>query len=393
MKPAYADDWTRLFIGNANEVLDGVPERSVHTCITSPPYFGLRSYLPADHPDKAKEGGTQETPEAYVEWLVEVFRGVWRVLRDDGTVWLNLGDSYNSAANFNHDRSGLGKAERYAEPASGGRRLLPGYKPKDLIGIPWAAAFALRADGWYLRADVIWAKGSCMPESMKDRPTRSHEHLFLLSKRPSYFYDAEAIKEPNTEGSLARHGKGFERPFEHSRMAGVHGHRKHEGTLNQNGLHISGRNKRDVWHINPKPYKGAHYATFPPALVEPCIKAVASEYGCCSACLSPYRRVVEHRPATAARVGGPKTNGDSPRSDGTGPGGYYDAESRTVGWEPTCSHHDADVVPAVVLDPFMGSGTTAWAARRLGRRSIGVDLDSRNVALVRGRLGPQGVLL
>ena len=224
-----------------------------------------------------------------------------------------------------------------------------------------------------------------MPESVNDRPTSAHEYVFLLTKKPAYFYDKLAIAEPSvsTHGS----GNGFKRPQQVSRGGRGSDEQWHPS---ENGT----RNARSVWRINPRPYKNAHYAVFPPELPMRCIKAGTSEYGVCSECGAPWRRVVEKTTAPANGHKGSyfdrgKTGGRD-GGDRTQPGGRF--ESRTVGWELTCAH-DAPTEPAVVLDPFSGSGTTLWTARRLGRRSIGVDLDERNARLLEGRMGHQGVLL
>ncbi len=193
--------------GDCREVLKGLPDKSVQCCVTSPPYFALRSYLPKGHPDKGREIGTERTPEALVASLVEVFREVRRVLRDDGTLWVNMGDTYSSGG-----RGGGGcfmearadKSWKGASEVNGWRTAPPGYKHKDLIGVPWMLAFALRSDGWYLRQDIIWQKPNTMPESAKDRCTKSHEYIFLFSKKPRYFYDAEAISEECSEQTHAR---------------------------------------------------------------------------------------------------------------------------------------------------------------------------------------------
>ena len=258
--------WT-LMQGDVRERLAEIPEKSVQTCITSPPYWGLRSYLPDGHEDKKVEMGIESTPEEYVQNMVEVFRGVWRVLRDDGTVWLNLGDSYN--ANYrgggpdsasSKQKSNYGTVDFMAKRAP----LKDGIKPKDLVGAPWMVAFALRADGWYLRSDIIWAKPNPMPESVTDRVTKSHEYLFLMTKKQKYFYDAEAIREPikPTSGVNMRAPKcGADRP---------------QGTKNQNQKTyevVKGANRRSVWTVATQPYPEAHFATFPPKLIEPCILA------------------------------------------------------------------------------------------------------------------------
>ena len=237
-----------------------IEDRYVQTCVTSPPYFGLRDY--------GHEGqiGLEETPGEYVRKLVEVFREVKRVLKDDGTLWLNIGDSYASnPASGGAQSSKMTGGEHKRTPSERKYQRPDGLKPKDLIGIPWMLAFALRADGWYLRQDIIWHKPNPMPESVRDRCTKAHEYVFLLSKSERYFFDAEAMKEPSAQPERA--GK-LERSFSTG---------KPDAVLRQDVgravMRTETRNRRSVWTVATRPYKGAHFATFPPALIEPCILA------------------------------------------------------------------------------------------------------------------------
>ena len=293
------------------------------TCVTSPPYYGLRDY---GHDGQI---GLEETPEDYIKAMVEVFRCVWDVLEDDGTLWLNIGDSY-----YNY-RPGKGQALVQQSVANSNQDLpqtcarrgnkLDGLKEKDLIGIPWMMAFALRADGWYLRQDIIWHKPNPMPESVQDRCTKAHEYIFLMSKSQKYYYDSDAIKEASSdpEGSANR----YKTPF----FAGE----KHEsgGYSITGATHTKGmkefdgsRNKRSVWTVTTKPYAGAHFAVFPSDLIEPCILA-------------------------GAPVGG------------------------------------------IVLDPFMGSGTTGQVAQNLGRKYLGCELNIDYKPLQDKRLAQQSLIL
>ncbi len=366
MKPAYHDEWTQMYVGDALACAEALPEKSVHCLVTSPPYHGLRSYLPAGHPDKALELGTEPTVAEYVEKLVAIFRALRPALRDDSTLWVNLGD-----------------------------RFLPN---KQLAGVPWRFAFAMQDDGWILRMDNIWSKPSCMPESVTDRPTKSHEYLFLLTKSPRYFYDQQAVREPHTMKPQRRFARDT---YGSNGVPGkqmVNQAKPLSDEPRQFG-HPSGRNLRSVWNITTKPFRGSHYAVMPPDLVYPCVKAGSSEYGVCSTCGSPYKRAVESkREPRANRL---QAFGSAVKA---GAGRIYEpvVESRTVGWRPSCPCHSSEelarlngaaTIPATVLDPFAGSGTTLYAARKLGRKSVGFDLDARNVKLVEGRLGNQGVLL
>jgi DNA modification methylase len=289
----------KVFFGDCVESLKQMPEKIVHTCVTSPPYFGLRDY--------GHEGqiGLEPTPDEYVAKLVAVFREVRRVLRDDGTLWLNLGDSYASGGRKTRDSDAKleqrGMDTRPADPE--------GLKPKDLIGIPWRVAFALQADGWYLRQDIIWHKPNPMPESVTDRCTKAHEYIFLLSKSERYYFDHEIIKEESVTPVRAREKGNGESAVDTKER----GHGSHCGNDGK-------RNRRSVWTVTTKPYKGAHFATFPPDLITPCVLAGAPPEG-------------------------------------------------------------------VVLDPFMGSGTTAMVAVTHGRRYIGCELNPDYEPLQDARLG------
>tara|TARA_R110002126_G_scaffold139198_1_gene283818 strand:+ start:196 stop:1128 length:933 start_codon:yes stop_codon:yes gene_type:complete len=289
----------KIEFGDCREIMRRWNEQGikVQTCVTSPPYYGLRDY---GHDGQI---GLEETPEDYIKAMVEVFRCVWDVLEDNGTLWLNIGDSYNGSGGQGTKPNIMSKE---AAEGRGGKAIkVDGIKPKDLIGIPWMLAFALRADGWYLRQDIIWHKPNPMPESVQDRCTKSHEYIFLMSKSPKYFYDADAIKEKSIHAGEQR---SFNSPKKSMRNVGgeISTGNEHPDAL---PVEVSKfKNKRSVWTVNPKPYEGAHFAVFPQDLIEPCILA-------------------------GAPVGG------------------------------------------VVLDPFMGSGTTAQVAQDLGRQYLGCELN------------------
>jgi len=246
-----APTWT-IQIGDSRQLLAAMPDKSVHCCVTSPPYYGLRDY------GHAGQIGLEQSPEAYVAELVAVFREVKRVLRDDGTLWLNLGDSYANGGR----KSRATDTKLPARAAETRPDDPPGLKPKDLIGIPWRVAFALQADGWYLRQDIIWHKPNAMPESVQDRCTKAHEYIFLLSKSQDYYYDAGAIAEPATRGAAGSRFTAGKTAAHQLGRAGA-GDRADKDT----------RNKRGVWAVPTASYSEAHFATFPPDLIRPCIRA------------------------------------------------------------------------------------------------------------------------
>lgn len=458
-RPALARAWTaaseKLALGATilqGDVLDrlaDLPDGSVHCCVTSPPYWGLRDYgtatweggdLECDHRQQlggegsasAKQNtsagtqthqyrdvcgkcgarrtdaqiGMEETVDDWVARMVEVCREVRRVLRDDGTFWLNLGDSYAA-----HPSAALG------------------LKAQDLIGQPWRVAFALQADGWWLRSDIIWHKPNPMPESITSRPTKSHEYLFLLTKSNRYFYDADAIREPFDPKSLntKRVTSG------QAKRDALGGMARTTPVGRTCGVHVNGRNARTVWTINTQPYKGAHFATFPEKLVRPCLLAGTSERGVCPECGAPWVRVVDKtitHESGSGRAGNPPSGKHAGSEQATS--GSYDirmgprVSTTTIGWRPTCDHYprtdewetlprkakdeEADVyaqriepdkatqrallkfweprrvVSATVLDPFVGSGTTLAVARRLGRLGIGIELNPEYITLAEARI-------
>ncbi|MDD5049641.1 MAG: site-specific DNA-methyltransferase [Methanoregulaceae archaeon] len=349
--------------------LAALEDQSVQCVVTSPPYWGLRDY--------GVEGqiGLEKTPEEYVQRMVEVFREVRRVLRDDGTVWLNIGDGYNAntGAGFNGNKR-LDKKNRDTVMDR------PSWlKPKDMVGIPWRLAFALQADGWYLRSDIIWSKPNPMPESVTDRPTKAHEYVFLLTKKAKYFYDADAVREAHKEDSLARLERTHHLPGH--KWENAPGDQTIANNLSK-ACNPAGRNRRTVWEIATQPTPEAHFATFPEALVEPCIKAGTSERGCCSVCGAPWVRVVEiipieikerkDHPSSLIRHGAPLGYG----------GGVPKSEHNTRGWQPSCTC-SADVIPCTVLDPFGGSGTVAKVARRLHRDAILIEINPAYVEIMK----------
>jgi len=392
---------TRILRGDCRAILPTLPAASVHCVVTSPPYFGLRSYLPEGHPDKHREIGLERTPDEYVAELVAVFREVRRVLRDDGTLWLNVGDSYASSPPGNRTvgvsaKSGLngvnGASGRYRETLAAGHQTkrdtsrLDGYKPKDLLGIPWLLAFALRADGWYLRSDIIWYQPIPVPESVRDRPTSAHEHVFLLSKKPSYFYDATAISET---GVVPAGTKGAKGSATRAAQPGVNSrppeYKIYDGT----------RNARSVWTIATQPYRGPHFAVMPPDLAEKCIKAGTSERGACPHCGAPWARIVKKtRLRNGEQVTGKWEQQTDHRIGASGVGHWRDSTTtKTLGWKASCACAGHPPVPCVVLDPFGGAGTTGLVADRLQRDAVMIELNQDTVDLSGDRVAKEAPLL
>lgn len=392
--------------GDCRQTLQTLAANSVHCCVTSPPYYGLRDY--------GVEGqiGLEASPAQYIAEMLAVFREVKRVLRDDGTLWLNLGDSYAGSwgAQGRPNGESVQMASRSVANArqiaghprfdgkTGTRGFEMGLKPKDLMGIPWRVAFALQEDGWYLRQDIVWNKPNPMPESVQDRCTKSHEYIFLLTKSERYFFDNIAIHEP-VSGTAHARGNGVN-PKSEQNAFGSRQNASFSGAVS--GL-VSERNKRSVWTVTTKPYSGAHFAVFPPDLIEPCILAGTSEHGCCPVCGAPWERVTEKervatRPGNKTKVGRVGVHEDSPYHDHSGIiCGNRDPQrhctsTKTVGWEPGCDCGHNDTVRPTVLDPFNGSGTTGEVARKNGCHYIGCELNPEYVALTRERL-KQGSLL
>ena len=375
-------------------------DRCVQCVATSPPYFGLRDY------GVVGQIGLEPTPEAFVAAMVAVFREIRRVLRDDGVLWLNLGDSYNAHPGQRKATDLAGEKQRSNRGSPGvPSRNVEALKPKDLIGIPWRVALALQADGWYLRSDIIWSKPNPMPESVTDRPTKSHEYVFLLTKSERYFYDAEAVSEPATyAGKTVSLG-----PKSLSRGQAVGMGVVASGNGSAASVVVAdGRNLRSVWSIATQPYEGAHFATMPPALAERCVKAGSSERGCCPACRTPWMREVEServptRPGVSSKVyAEPPVHPGSPMRRHAGDVcGNRDPQRHvsrkvTKGWVQACRCPAADPVPCLILDPFNGSGTTGAVAQQLGRRYVGVDLSRSYLGMavdrIKGALRPRSRL-
>lgn len=392
--------------GDVLDRLREMPAGSIQCVVTSPPYWGLRDY--------GVEGqiGQERTLGEFIERLVEVFAEVRRVLRTDGTCWVNMGDAYASKArgsDLGWDKSRLTnparvqKAQAAALRSNGERHRGKGdgLKEKDLMGQPWRLALALQDDGWWLRSEIIWHKLTPMPESVTDRPTRSHEQVFLFTKAPRYFYDADAIREPLSPKTLTTYG-AMRHPSGGGSLVKSNnwgrGVQERKPRLNADG-EPAGANMRTVWTVAPAPFPEAHFATYPPALVTPCVLAGTSAAGGCVECGAPWRRIVEILGETKSAEGrnllpaAAAMPGASP--DLRKHGGRHGDNIRprlTRGWEPGCEC-SADVAPCVVLDPFSGAGTTVMEALRHGRSGIGIELNPEYAALSRRRIAEDAPLL
>ncbi|MBV9471089.1 MAG: site-specific DNA-methyltransferase [Abitibacteriaceae bacterium] len=340
--------------------------------------------------------------------LRSVCAELWRVLRHDGTLWLNLGDSYAQSGGSNsvppkpnrpESRRPLPQAAR----TLGRWKALPGLKKKDLVGVPWRVALALQADGWYLRTDIVWAKGNPMPESVTDRPTRSHEYLFLLTKSQRYYYDQAAVAEPiaaiskrrYSQGTLGIQRGGFKQEQYAAGLPGQKARNRRPADILKSlaERQRQTRNSRSVWQINTQPSRLNHFATFPTELPRRCILAGTSEKGCCPHCGAPWRRVVMRhrvvRTGITCSLYPPGSNGhrisllrQTVRAQGTESG----PNAETLGWTAGCACPPHKPVPCTVLDPFMGSGTTGLVAIRHGRRFVGIDLNPSYIEMARHRI-------
>ena len=364
--------------GGCLEVLRTLPDNCIDCCVTSPPYWGLRDY--------GVDGqlGLENTIDDYVANMVDVFAEVKRVLKPEGTLWLNLGDTYNNNKPRSRDPERWPKQSRNDHKPKG-RKLASTLKQKDLCGIPWRVAFALQDDGWYLRQDIIWEKPNPMPESVSDRCTKAHEYLFLMTKNAMYYCDMEAIKVPLAESTTNDYRTKSGAYTKNRPERGFVGNPSQgSGMLKSNG---GTANKRSVWTVTTKPYKEAHFATFPPDLIKPCILAGTSEKGCCPECGSPQVRQVEKERRPTRNVVTSKIEGKEASEYGNRDPHRHVTETRTVGWQPGCDCIDEkatgesrgpDVaykpISCIVLDPFMGSGTTGQVAYENGRDYLGIEL-------------------
>jgi len=454
----------KLILGDCLEKLRELPDSSVQCITTSPPYFGLRNYLTGEWvggdsgcsheitkgivTEKYKvcqcgamfednQIGLENTPEVYIAKLVEVFHEARRVLKDDGTLWLNLGDSYwggkgqsgSRGAEFQDERNLNGESLNRGYQTMGGAKLTKPtdgrhetIKPKDLMMIPARVAIALQADGWWLRSEIIWNKPNPMPESVTDRPTKSHEMIYLLTKSARYFYDNEAVREGLKENSIKRNQTSWNGNEQRGYINGGNQNHMSKYLGSEAAKEATSRNRRSVWTVDnglaeflafaklqgidlsevirlyaptneladvfdvaTKPFKESHFATFPPKLIEPCILAGTSEAGECPRCGKAWVRVVDVRISTGGQSIG-YTKNCTMRNDGDRGGYFIDRQSTTIGFAPQCQCPTHEPVPQTVLDPFNGAGTSGVVALRHGRNYIGIELNPEYIKIAEQRL-------
>lgn len=331
----------KIYQGNSLDVLQRLPDESVHCVVTSPPYWQLRNY------EVDGQIGLEPTINEFIDTLVKLFREIKRVLHKSGTLWVNMGDSYNSA----QTRGTWGNQSKHGYLDHGASRsTIKNLHSKNLVGQPWRLAFALQDDGWILRSDIIWHKTNPMPSSVTDRPTPAHEYLFLFSKSSKYFYDHLAIREV--------------------------------------GEHCESRNKRTVWSIPTEAFADAHFATYPTRLVTPCILAGTSEKGCCPKCFTPWTFILK-RDETKTDPGKPRKRANAPGSELSSKSMFRTRQWSTYSydvWAPACKCDAGEPIPCTVLDPFHGSGTTGLVAARLNRNYVGIELNPEYIEISKKRL-------
>jgi len=391
MKPYYKDKSGEIYLGDTLTVLKSLETGIVQCVITSPPYWGLRDYKVDG------QYGLEKTPEEYIENMVKVFREVKRVMRDDATLWLNMGDCYSGGGsgmqNGNTLASPLKKNGQWGHIKNTRNPIDIGLKPKDLCGIPWRLALALQADGWYLRSDIIWHKPNPLPESVTDRPTKSHEYIFLMSKKANYFYDADAVRE-NYSDSYRNDNRHKTGSTDKNIKNG------YNDALAQNPKQIhrlfnkplgNGRNLRDVWTIPTQSCSFAHFATFPTALVDKCLMAGTAEKTC-AVCGWGWERIVEPTEEYKKLLGTWTKDTDKDKTLRKQIGFAANTKSvavtaqyKTIGFRPACDCNGG-VGRSIVLDPFGGTGTVALRAKELGRRFIHIDLSEKYNEYAKRRL-------
>lgn len=391
-----------MHMGDAIAQLAKLPMNSAHMCVTSPPYWRMRDY------GVAGQYGLEDTIDAYLTRQVKVFQEVRRVLRPDGVLCLNMGDRYSSGGRGGFVGDLAPRSAQYARRSGiigTWQPPPPGYKDKELLGLPWRLAIALQADGWWLRADCIWSKPNPKPESAKDRPTTAHEYVFLLSRKRDYYYDWWGMREPASESERnrrARQSPATVRHFKLKRQDESHAPNGRAPSVNggfvstiarQKIAQTGTRNMRSVWTIPTQGFTGAHFATFPVSLAARCVRLGTSEHGCCMWCGAPYERLFTRCETTCISDAALKAQGVHRIRKDTK---EYVAP-QFVGWAPRCDCETkrlhCEPVPCTVLDPYAGAASTGVAALRLGRNFVGIELNPHYVEMARKRLADETVRL
>ncbi len=400
----------KILVTDALTGLRSLASESVHCVVTSIPYWGLRVY--DVEPITFSDGwhghlGLELTIDLFVAHIVEIFNEIKRVLRYDGTCWVNIGDCYGQQGR----RSDPGDVEKnqiraikrnYPTAAFAGTNkgwdraantVGGNIKQKDLCGQPWACAFALRASGWYLRSEIVWHKTNVLPESVRDRPSKAHETIFLLAKLPVYYYDRIRVQEPIKQTTIQRSSRAV---GNHKTVGGAPGQKPHSFSQPRDRVSdviMLTRNRRTVWNISNKPYHGAHFATFPLEIPQLAILAGTSEKGCCNVCLAPWKRVLEPASDYKEHLGKSFHSHENDLLHGMGQKKHKKFQSiiadyKTIDWVPTCkcARNDKPLAKPVVLDPFVGSGTTIIAALQEGCIAIGIELSSNYAAMAKERI-------
>jgi DNA modification methylase len=411
--------------GNALDNLKNLPDNCIDTCVTSPPYWGLRDYgtdavtwpeisytifgLNIYVPSWTGHLGLEPNPEMFVSHIVLIFREVKRVLKPSATLWLNFGDSYSAASKNRSLEQALAKStlegRKNVNILNQINKITSNLKPKDLVGIPWMVAFALRDDGWYLRQDIIWNKKNHMPESVSDRCTKSHEYLFLLSKSLNYYFDQFAIRETASNNTHARQSRakngqksnpddkknGIRPPKAIGIPAGIIKNNE-SFNLSLSEL-VNYKNKRSVWTVGSEAFPEAHFATYPKLLITDCIKAGSSEYGCCSVCGKPYERILKPSEDYEKYLGKGFTNHNKQLDSVNNyqeqlrgnPRPKICADYETEGWKKPCKCN-SEIIPTIIMDPFSGAGTTAIVSRILNRNFIAFELKPEYIDMSNRRM-------
>jgi DNA modification methylase len=384
----YQDNDITVYNSNCRDMSE-LADETIQCVVTSPPYWGLRKYSGnQNNDDWGCAFGLEKTPELYISHSIEILREIRKKLRPDGVVFWNIGDSYNGSGG-DHKPDGKNDAGFQGDLYRGTQpRNVNSLKPKDLCLIPFRVTIAAQEDGWWVRSVIIWSKNNPMPESVKDRPTESHEYILLLTKSSKYYWDMEAVRE-NLDSHYETIAKPDSKRFGGQNVIG------NPAIREERLIETNGRNMRSVWQFPTSPYKFAHFATFPEELPERCIKAGTPEYGCCDKCGKPYERIIEQNVISTRKP----ENGRLAHNEELGNNGqnslrqgFRELETQTLGWQQACKCADSKPVPSLVLDPFSGSGTTLWVSKKLGRKAVGYELSEQYCELAVNRNRQQALV-